>query len=130
MLAAMMGIPVYTCFEFRNEKDLVRSTCRYEQETAFHPSNKRVLQEDKNQESFSVLAYQELGVKTVQLEKQAHLTSRLKGTAFGPQQDILEVQFDVTVDVRHGGDLGVATDLKTGEKSGVGGDLNQSPHRP
>lgn len=70
----------------------------------------------------SVLAHQELGVKKVQLGKQAHLTSRLEGTAFGPQQDILEVQFDVTVDVRHGGDLGVATNLRTGrqEKSGGG----------
>lgn len=26
ILAAIMGIPVYICFEFRNEKDLVRST--------------------------------------------------------------------------------------------------------
>lgn len=32
ILAAMMGTPVYVCFEFRNEKDLVRSTYRYEQE--------------------------------------------------------------------------------------------------
>ncbi|KAK1338759.1 hypothetical protein QTO34_019417 [Cnephaeus nilssonii] len=46
--------------------------------------------------------------------KQAHLTSRLKGTAFGPQQDILEVQFDVVVYVRHGGGSGVATNLRVG----------------
>lgn len=50
----------------------------------------------------------------VQLGKQSHLTSRLKGTAFGPQQDILEVQFDVVIDVRHGRDLGIATNLRAG----------------
>lgn len=61
----------------------------------------------QDQKSVSVLAHQELG-------KQAHLTSRLKGTAFGPQQNIFEVQFDVTVDVRHGGDPGVATNPRTG----------------
>lgn len=72
------------------------------------------MQEGKSQESFPVLALQELGIKKEQLEKQAHLTSRLKGTAFGPQQDILEVQFDVVVDVRHGRHLRVAANLRAG----------------
>jgi hypothetical protein len=38
----------------------------------------------------------------VQGEKLAHLASRFKGAAFGPQQDILEVQFHIVVDMRHG----------------------------
>lgn len=106
MLAAMMGIPVYICFELRNENDLVRSTCRYEQEKlSISFIQEASTAEEKYQESFSVLAHQ---------GKQTHLTSRLKGTAFGPQQDILEVQFDVVVYVRHGGGSGVARDLRIG----------------
>lgn len=70
------------------------------------------MHEDRSQESFSLLAHQ---------EKQAHLTSRLKSTAFGPQQDILEVQFDIVVDVRHGGGLGVSTNMRAeGGKSHEG----------
>lgn len=74
------------------------------------------MQEGKSQESVSVLAHQEQlgGLKKKQQRKQAHLTSRLKGTAFGSQQDILEVQFDVVVDVRHGRDFGVVTNLRPG----------------
>lgn len=66
---------------------------------------KQVLHKDKSQESSSVLAHQ---------GKQTHLTSRLKGTAFGPQQDILKIQFDVDVDMRHDGGLGEATNLRDG----------------
>lgn len=119
ILAAMMGIPVYICFELRNEKDLVRSTCRYEQEKgAFHSTKKQVLHEGKYQKSFSALVHQ---------GKRAHLTSRLKGTAFGPQQDVLEVQFDVVVYVRHGGGFGVATNLRVGGKERRGGGAESIP---
>lgn len=32
ILAAIMGMPLYICFEFRNKKDLVRSTYRHQQD--------------------------------------------------------------------------------------------------
>lgn len=32
ILAAIMGMPLYVCFELRNEKDLVRSTYRHQQD--------------------------------------------------------------------------------------------------
>lgn len=70
-----------------------------------HSHKNQVWHKDKSQEPLSDMAHQVLAGKKGQLGKQAHLTSRLKSTAFGPQQNILEVQFDVVVDVRHGGDL-------------------------
>lgn len=97
ILAAMMGIPVYICFEFLNSKDLVRSTCRYEQENEHFIHTETSIAQGQEPGIFLSPAHQ---------GKQAHLTSRLKGTAFGPQQDILKVQFDVVVDMRHDGGLG------------------------
>lgn len=81
---------------------------------AFYSSKNKYCRRAKARSPSQFRPSKELGIKKEQLGKQAHLTSRLKGTAFGPQQDIFEIQFDVVVDVRHGRDLKIAMNLRVG----------------